>query len=130
MAVASQEADIVASYAEPGEEVRAALAGYTNAGLRRRVIGVTDRRLVVVRSGYWSLSDKGLLWAEDLEQVALHDSYSVWTTGLTNTGNAYLGIRRSDGRVMKLNPRNSFIGQTRSAEDNIKLLYKLIPGRY
>lgn len=120
---------IIASHAEPGESVRTAFNAYVNAGLRRRVIGATDRRLIMVRSGYFSLSDKGLLWADPIDQVALYGSYSVWLNSGLNTGNAYIRIRRSNGSTVTFNPRNSFIGQTGSAEANIKTLFALIPGR-
>ncbi|MEU4229998.1 hypothetical protein AB0F17_37385 [Nonomuraea sp. NPDC026600] len=120
---------IIASHIEPGESVQTAFTAYVNAGLRRRVIGATDRRLIVVRSGYFSLSDKGLSWADPLDQVALYGSYSVWLKSGLNTGNAYVRIRRANGSTVTFNPRNSFIGQTGSAEANIKKLFALIPGR-
>ncbi|MFD1543212.1 hypothetical protein [Nonomuraea guangzhouensis] len=120
---------IIASHAKPGESVRTAFTAYVNAGLRRRVIGATDRRLIVVRSGYFSLSDKGLLWADPIDQVALYGSYTVWRNSGLNTGNAYVRIRRADGSTVTFNPRDSFIGQTGSAEANIKKLFALISGR-
>jgi hypothetical protein len=120
---------IIAGYTEPGESVRMAFNAYVSAGLQRRVVGVTERRLVVVRSGYFSPSGKGLLWADPIDQVALHDSYSVWVNSGLNTGNAYIRIRRADGSVVKFNPRDSFFGKTSSAETNIKKLFTLIPGR-
>ena len=126
----STELDIISGYTDPGEKVRAAFSAYVNAGLRRWVVGVTDQRLIVVKSGYWSISDKGLLWADPVDKIALDEQYSVWLTKGLNTGNAYLRIRRADGGTVKLNPRNGFVGQTGSAEDNIKRLYALVPGRF
>jgi hypothetical protein len=106
-----------------------AFNAYVSAGLRRRVVGVTDRRLIVVRSRYFSLSDMGLWWADPIDQVALHGSYSVWLTAGANTGNAYVRVRRANGGTVMFNPRERFIGQTGSAEANIKKLFTLIPER-
>ena len=128
--MASAEHDIAARYTEPGEDVRAAFSAYTGGGLGRRVVGVTDRRLILIKSGYWSITDKGLLWADPLDQVALKDSYEVWRTNGLNTGNAYVTIRRADQNTLRLNPRSSFIGQTHSAASSIERLYSLISGRF
>jgi hypothetical protein len=128
MPTAEYEA-IIARHTQPGESVRIAFNAYVSAGMRRRVVGVTDRRLIMVRSRYFSPSDKGLLWADPIDQVALYGSYSVWLTSGVNTGNAYVRIRRADGSTVKLNPRNSFFGQTGSAEAAIKKLYAVILGR-
>ncbi|MGP4009945.1 hypothetical protein [Streptomyces sp. 4N124] len=128
--MASDEHRIAARYAEPGEEIRAVLSAYTGGGFGRRVVGVTNHRLILIKSGYWSITDKGLLWADPLDQVALKDSYEVWLTNGMNTGNAYLTIRRADQSTLRLNPRDSFVGRTGSAASNIEAFYSLIPGRY
>ena len=75
------------------------------------------------------MSDKGLLWAAPVDQVALYGSYSVWLTSGANTGNAYVRIRRANGSTVTFNPRDSFLGKTGSAEANIKKLFTLIPER-
>jgi hypothetical protein len=121
---------VAARYLQPSEGLRAAFSAYTKAGFGRRVIALTDQRMLVLKSRYWSLADKGLLWTDPLDQLALPGSYSIWLTDGFNTGNAYVRVRRSDGTIFQLNPRNGFIGQTSSAEENIKLLYSLIPNRY
>jgi hypothetical protein len=72
--MAFDEHRIVARYAEPGEEIRAAFSAYTEGGFGRRVVGVTDHRLILIRSGYWSIKDRGPLWADPLDQAALKDS--------------------------------------------------------
>jgi hypothetical protein len=122
--------NVAARYLEPSEVLRAAFSAYTKIGLGRRVIALTGVRMLVLKSSYWSITDKGLLWADPLEQLALPGSYSIWLTEGFNTGNAYVRIRRPDGSILQLNPRNSFIGQIDSAAANIELLYSLIPNRY
>ena len=126
----SNESDVISSYIGPDESVQAVFTAYSNGGFGRRVVGVTDRRLILVKSRYWSISDKGLIWADPLEQVALQDTYSIWLTNGFNTGNAYIRIRRANGGIVTLNPRSSFIGNTPSAQENIETLYELISGRY
>jgi hypothetical protein len=126
----SEAAAIVADHAEPGEQVRLAFGAYVNAGLARRIIGVTDRRLIVIGSGYFALSAKGLLWADPIGEVALDDKYTVWIMNGANTGNAYVRIRRADGSMFTCNPRDSFAGRSASAENNIRRLPDLIPGRF
>lgn len=128
--MASDEQRIAARYTESDEKVHAAFSAYTGSGLGRRVVGVTNHRLILIRSGYWSITDKGLLWADPLDQLALKDSYEVWRTNGLNTGNAYLTIRRADQSTLRLNPRNSFVGQTGSAASNIEKLYSLVHGRF
>jgi hypothetical protein len=76
--------------------------------LGRRVVGVTSRRLVVIKSRCVPVSDKGLLWAEPLANLALKDNYTRWHTSGIHTGNSYATIRRSDGSTVMLNPRSSF----------------------
>ncbi|MDQ7904659.1 hypothetical protein RB614_09010 [Phytohabitans sp. ZYX-F-186] len=128
--MASHEVDIVARHVPAGEEVLLAFSAYTRMGLGRRVVGVTTRQLVVVKSGYMSLSDKGLLWAAPLTEIALNDTYTRWHTNGVYTGNAYVTIQRSDGSTTTLNPRSSFWGGRGSADDNIAALYSAIPSRY
>jgi hypothetical protein len=53
------------------ETLNVALSCYLGAGFQRAVLGVTDRRVLLVKSAYWSVRDKGLLWADPLDQVAL-----------------------------------------------------------
>ncbi|MDA0565879.1 hypothetical protein LG943_16390 [Streptomonospora sp. S1-112] len=128
--MASDEHRIVARYTERDEEVRAAFSAYTGGGFGRRVVGVTDHRLILVKSGYWSITDKGLLWADPLDRVALKGGYEVWLTSGVNTGNAYVTVRRADGSTLRLNPRSGFVGRTDSAAANIAKLYSLVPGRF
>lgn len=128
--MASDEHRIVAGYIEPGEEICAVFSAYTGGGFGRRVVGVTDRRFILIKSGYWSITDKGLLWADPLDLVALKGNYQVWLTNGINTGNAYLAVRRADQSTLLLNPRESFIGGTGSAASNIETLYSLVSGRY
>lgn len=126
----TEEQRVAAGHAGPGEPVRAAFSAYTGGGLGRRVVAVTDSRLILIRSGYWSITDRGLLWADPLDQVALRNSYEVWRTNGLDTGNAYLTIRRADGSTLRLNPRGGFFGQTGSAAAAIEQLYSLVPGRF
>lgn len=126
----SHEANIVARYADADEEVQLAFSAYTGTGLGRRVVGVTTRRLTVIKSGYLSVSDKGLLWAEPLDSVALKDNYTRWHTGGIYTGNSYVTIRRGDGSTVRLNPRSSFWAGRDAADGNIVALYSKIPGRF
>lgn len=122
---------IVARYAELGEKIHTAFAAYTGSGFRRRVVGVTDRRLLVVKSRYWSLKDKGLLWADPLDQIALREGFSVWRTAGVDTGNTYVTIRRADQSTFRLNVRSGFFGRTEPATlRHIETLHSLIPGRF
>lgn len=119
---------VVARHTEPGEEIRAALSAYTPMGFGRRVVGVTDRRFLLIRSAYWSVRDKGLLWADPLDQVALDDTY--YAPVHHSPGNAWLTVRRADRSMFRINPRSGFFGRFDSAEANIKVLYSVIPGRF
>jgi hypothetical protein len=128
--VSSHEADIVARYMEAGEAVGLAFSAYTRSGLGRRVVGLSTRTFVVVKSRYWSVSDAGLLWAEPLADIALEDVYTRWHTNGFYTGNSYATIRRGDGSRFALNPRSGFWGGRHAADDNITALYAKIPGRF
>jgi hypothetical protein len=112
------------------ERLKVALAAYTGLGLRRRVLGVTDRRLIVVRSGYWSVSDKGLLWADPLDEVALGSRpWELYTYG-GYTGNTYVRIRRADGSTWRVNPRPKFFGGMDGTRRNVETLFSSVKGRF
>ncbi|WP_203870445.1 hypothetical protein [Plantactinospora endophytica] len=126
----SHEMEIVSRYVDAGEKIRLAFSAYTGGGLGRRVVGVTTHRLVVVKSGYASVGDKGLLWTEPLDNVALKDNFSRWHTGGVYTGNSYVTVRRGDGSTVQFNPRSSFWGGRGAADANIAALYSAVPGRF
>jgi hypothetical protein len=112
------------------ETLKAAMSGYLGAGFRRAVLGVTDRRVLLVRSSYWSISDKGLLWADPVDEVALHGrTLSLYTNG-AYTGNTYVRLRRADGSIFRLNPRTHFIGGSDGTPHNVETLYSSIKGRF
>ncbi|MDA1361801.1 hypothetical protein O1R50_19390 [Glycomyces luteolus] len=125
----SSETAVFSDHLQSGESVRCAFSAWVRAGLARRVLGVTDRRVIMVRSAYWRLSDKGLLWADPIDQVALHGTYGVLLLNGLNTGNAYVRLRRADGTTVTFNPRSSFVGNTESAVRNVERLFDLVPGR-
>lgn len=84
----------------------------------------------MVKSGYASVSDRGLLWTEPLDGIALKDGYTRWHTDGIYAGNSYVTIRRGDGSRVKFNPRGSFWGGRRAADEIIPQLYAAIPGRF
>jgi hypothetical protein len=89
-----------------------------------RVLGVTDQRVIFIKSGYLSLSDRGLLWADPLHEVALASRYQR-----KDNGRLCVGVRRADGSTMLFNP-SSGTGSWSGAEERVARLYALIPGRY
>ena len=95
-----RETEIVERHAEPGEHVRGTFCAYA-WGIGRRVIGVTDQRFMLIKSRYWSVHGRRLLWADPIEKVALRE-HAPWFTYMTPTGgqrgNSYLHIRRASGR--------------------------------
>ncbi|MDT0268780.1 hypothetical protein RM844_21055 [Streptomyces sp. DSM 44915] len=113
-----------------GEELRAAVSVYTGAGLSRVVLGVTNRRVLAIRSGYWSIRDRGLLWADPVEEVALAQRTRDVRVKGAYTGNTYLRLRRADGSELRLNPRSGFAGDHAGTRKNVDRLYVVIPGRF
>lgn len=112
------------------ETLEAGFSAYTGGGFGRLIIGVTERRLLAVKSAYWSIKDRGLLWAEWLDEVALSERATELHMNGANTGNTYVRLRRADGTVIRLNPRSSFVGDTGSAASNLAVLYARVPGRF
>ncbi|MFD9189106.1 hypothetical protein ACFWCA_12870 [Streptomyces phaeochromogenes] len=112
------------------ETLKVALSGYLGAGFRRAVLGVTDRRVLLVRSAYWSISDKGLLWADPLDEVALGGRPNELHMNGAYTGNTYVRIRRADGSAFRLNPRTSFIGGSDDTRRSVETLYSSVKGRF
>lgn len=121
---------IIRTHTRGDEQVKAALTAYTGLGLKRIILGVTDRRVLAVKTPYSSIKDNGLLWADPIDQVSLRNIARELYVGVANTGNTYLKLRRSDGSQLRFNPRESFVGNTSSATNNVELLYSLIPGRF
>ena len=111
------------------ETLKVVLSGYLGAGFRRAVLGVTDRRVLLVRSAYWSVRDKGLLWADPLDEVALGGSTELHVNG-AYTGNTYVRIRRADGSTFRLNPRTNFIGGSDGTRRSVETLYASVKGRF
>lgn len=112
------------------EPLKVAVSGYLGAGFRRAVLGVTDRRVLLVRSTYWSIGGKGLLWADPLDEVALGDMPRELHMSGAYTGNTYIRIRRADGSRLRLNPRTSFIGGGDDTRRNVSALYAAVEGRF
>ncbi|MET7637808.1 hypothetical protein [Streptomyces sp. NPDC005438] len=112
------------------EKVRLAVSCYLGAGLSRAVLAVTDRRVLMVRSAYWSIRDKGLLWADPLEEVALSELPRELRAKGAYTGNTYLRLRRADGSTVKVNPRAGFAGDHDQTRRNVAQLYRLVEGRF
>lgn len=112
------------------ETLKVALSGYLGAGFRRAVLGVTDRRVLLVKSAYWSIRDRGLLWADPLDEVALGGSPTELHMNGAYTGNTYIRIRRADGSTFRLNPRTSFIGGGDGTRRSVQLLYSSVKGRF
>lgn len=114
-----------------GEEtLKVALSGYLAAGFRRAVLGVTDRRVLLVKSAYWSVRDRGLLWADPLDEVALGGNATELFMGGAYTGNTYVRIRRADGSRFRLNPRTNFIGGSDGTRRSVESLYSSVKGRF
>ena len=112
------------------ETLKVALSGYLGTGFRRAVLGVTDRRVLLVKSAYWSVRDKGLLWADPLDEVALGGrSIELHVKG-AYTGNSYVRIRRADGSTFRLNPRTHFIGGSDGTRRSVETLYASVKGRF
>ncbi|MEU9895319.1 hypothetical protein ACIBCS_04070 [Streptomyces phaeochromogenes] len=112
------------------ETLKVALSGYLGAGFRRVVLGVTDRRVLLVRSAYWSVRDKGLLWADPLDEVALGGRPNELHMNGAYTGNTYVRIRRADGNTFRLNPRTNFIGGGDGTRRSVETLYSSVKGRF
>ncbi|GGX80041.1 hypothetical protein [Streptomyces fructofermentans] len=112
------------------ETLKAALSGYLGAGFRRVVLGVTDRRVLLVRSSYWSISNQGLLWADPLDDLALGRRPRELHMNGSYTGNTYVRIRRADGSTFRLNPRTGFIGGSDGTHRSVEALYSSIEGRF
>ncbi|MCX4902890.1 hypothetical protein [Streptomyces sp. NBC_00878] len=112
------------------ETLKVALSGYLGAGFRRAVLGVTDRRVLLVKSAYWSVRDKGLLWADPLDEVSLADRPLEFYVNGAYTGNTYVRIRRADGSTFRLNPRTNFIGGSDGTRRSVETLYSSVKGRF
>jgi hypothetical protein len=126
----SKEESIIASYVEYGEQILLACCAYTNAGLQRRVLGVTDRQMIMVKSHYFQLSDRGLLWADSVDQVALSNNVQYGDQLERRSGNVYVCIRRPNGQLVIVNPRRPGRWHNYSARQNTARLYALVPGRF
>ncbi len=118
----------VEPHLEPGEVVRLVVTGYS--GMTARVIlGVTDRRVLAVRSAYWMVKGKGLMWADPLSAVKILGKPSetkVGPQGLgQKSGNVYVTLQRADGKKFVFNPRNGFFAHGGAA--NAKRLSDAIP---
>jgi hypothetical protein len=111
--------EIIEHYTEADEVIREVFAGYSGSGLRRRVLGVTAKRVIVVNGGYGSVKDKGLLWQDPVEQVAL----------LEEVAPGLVKIQRSTGRFENFNPTSSFFGGKQDFLVNVDRLFAAIPGR-
>ena len=122
--------EVIEGYLEDGEKVTVACTAYITLGLERIVLGVTDQRVLAVKSAYFSISDKGLLWDDPVDEVALSETNRELYMNGANTGNTYLKLRRADGSELSFNPRERFIGKTRSASANVELLYSALPRRF
>jgi len=127
--LASREERIVAGYLEGDEEIRLAFSAYTGSGLGRRVVGVTNRRFLLIRSRYWAVSDRGLLWTDPVDGIALGERGGRPHTTEVGVGNAYVVVRRPNGLGVPLNPRSGFLGGWTSARATIAALYEAVPGR-
>ena len=112
------------------ETLKVALTGYLGAGFRRAVLGVTDRRVLPVGSAHWSVRDKGLLWAEPLDEVAPGDRPTEFHMSGACTGNTYVRIRRADGSTLRLNPRTNFIGGSDGTRSSVEALFASVEGRF
>lgn len=129
--MANPEIDkIIRSYTRGEEKVHAAFPAYVRMGTKKILMGVTDTRVIAVKTPYGSVKDGGLLWADPIEDVALRAIARELYVGTANTGNTYLQLRRADGSTLRFNPRESFVGNTPSATNNVARLYELIPGRF
>jgi hypothetical protein len=119
----------VGDYLEPNEVVRAVMNVYTYTGAGRRVVCLTNRRIVVVKRGYMALKDKGLDWSDDIEAVAIsHRTQTLSVNGI-DTGRLEVEIRRASGRIVIFNLQKG-IGPDPSASERSELLFSLIPGRF
>ncbi|AWW35687.1 hypothetical protein [Streptomyces cadmiisoli] len=112
------------------ETVKVALSVYLGAGWRRAVLGVTERRVLLVKSAYWSVRDKGLLWADPLDEVALGDRPRELHMQGMYTGNTYVRVRRADGSTFRLNPRTNFMGGGDGTRRSVDRLYASVEGRF
>ncbi len=115
---------------EDGESVQAAFSAYTEIRLGRRVIGVTDRRFLLVKSSYWAVNARRLLWADPIQRVALREKYpwhQVVSPMSKSGGNSYLEIRRATGETVTLNMRQFFVGRHSSGDETITALRSLVP---
>lgn len=112
------------------EKLRTTLPAYLGAGFTRVIVGVSDRRVLMIKSAYWSIRDKGLIWADPLDEVALGTiARDLYTNGVY-TGNTYVRLRRAGGSTLRVNPRSGFLGDHESTRRNFNSLYSAIPGRF
>ena len=111
------------------ETLKVALSCYLGLGFQRAVLGVTDRRVLLVKSAYWSVRDKGLLWADPLDQVALAKKTISLYADFAYSGNTYVQMRRANDTKFRLNPRTSFFGADNTRR-SVQILYSSIEGRF
>lgn len=122
---------IAAVYLQEGESLRAAISAYLGLGFTRAVIAMTDRRVLCVRSRFWSLADKGLWWADPIDQVTLADEVRKLYGDLSSIGGQlYLTLRRADGTEINVNPMPSFYAKLPATKQQAKKLLEAIPGRH
>lgn len=126
----SEDESLIASYLESGERILLACNAWV--GLRRRVLGVTDHRMIMVKSHYYRRSDRGLLWGDPVDDVALSNHVKFGDYHKTHNGNVYVQIRRPNGQIVTVNPRKPGLAYhtKHSARDNTARLYALVPGRF
>jgi hypothetical protein len=121
--------EMASKYVAADEHLINVITAYTSGGFGRRILAVTDRRLIMVKSAYWIVRDKGLIWAEDPATLALGGATRTLVNG-GESGNLYVTIRRAIGLRDALNVIPIFIGKTRAGAANAQVLYSAIQGRF
>jgi hypothetical protein len=119
---------IATKHLEGGEVLRGAVPAFSGGGFGRLVIGVTDRRLLMIKSSYTHFKDRGLLWADDVSKVRLSGDVIKTTVRGAQSGNAYTTLVRADGTDFKLNVRRGFLFFPQS-DRHLRTLYALLPAR-
>lgn len=123
---------VAARHVQPAEVLHGAVPAFTGGGFGRRIVGVTDRRVLMIKSSYLRFSDGGLLWADDVDHVRL--SPDVIKTNAAGdfdsvpSGNAYMTLARADGTLVELNVRRGFLFLPQT-DRHLATLFGLIPGR-
>ncbi len=117
---------IAAKYLQPGETLRGAVPAFTGGGFGRVILGVTERRVLLVKSSYSRFTDRGLLWADDARQVRLVPKVVMTRApGQGMSGNAYVTLTRADGTKVDLNIRRGFLFLPQS-DKHLSTLFSLI----